>query len=182
MIDPIRHLDRAFAPPPTELSEALERAFERGEMTMKKRHKYLTALAVATGMAAAFAVIALAGSQLARTTPDRVAPAQVAAENSPASSDGGIIYYATANGNYFHTDSQCRGMEDALPMTGEAALLMGKSPCPICCRDGMDLCWSTEQGSYYHMDRTCMGMIGAQYGTVADSRAHGRQPCPVCWK
>ena len=41
-------------------------------------------------------------------------------------------FYATSEGNYYHLDDQCSGMQGASPMDAEVALLSGKAPCPLC--------------------------------------------------
>lgn len=219
MTDPIKRLDRAFSEAPSELSEAIEQAFKRGEMEMKKRHKLMTTLSIAAGIAVAFAAMGLAAGRLTRITPDRLAVpltednGEYAAvnrqivtpleDNIPELAESGDeyaavnrqtatprpeifefgdeTYYATINGIYYHTDEQCSGMKNALPMTADAALTAGKRPCPVCCAEGQQLCWANAQGNYYHIDRECSGMKGAKYCTVAHARAQGQQPCPVCW-
>ena len=149
-------LERAFTQAPPELSDRIELAFLRGEQAMKKRHK----IAVALWVAAAFAVlvlgIALAAGQLTRPRQDVVA-AGGGAENiaveatptpkpvdepeytptpMPAPAQGedltAEICYATVNGQYFHRNENCSGMQDAIPWTQAAALATGKQPCPVC--------------------------------------------------
>ena len=175
MNDPMRRLDRAFSEAPSELSYAVERAFERGEKAMKQRQNLMTVLSVAVGVAVLFAAIGLAGSQLSKTVPDNV----TTAVTKPLVSQE-VIYYATGTGNYYHTDQNCSGMEGALPMTADAILALGKEACPVCCGDAVKLCWATEQGAYYHHDRECSGMQGAVFCTVAHARVRGQKPCPLC--
>ena len=200
MRDPLKNLDRAFTEAPPELSYAVEDAFRRGEQAMKRRYKMITTLAVAAGFAVAFAGMGLAGTRLAVEKPDRVAVAlpadgagleeRMRPSEAPALSttslpaqDANAVYYATMYGQYFHTDEHCGGMQAALPVMADAALLMGKQPCPVCCPSGVEtqFCWATDQGQYYHHDRDCMGMWNATYCTVSLARARGQQPCPVCW-
>jgi len=200
MRDRLKHLNRAFTEAPPELSYVIEDAFRRGEKAMKKRHKMLTTLAVAAGFAVAFTGMGLAGSRLAVEKPDRIAVApsgdsavrdiRMRPSEAPALSttslpaqDENAVYYATINGKYFHADEHCSGMQAALPVMADAALLMGKQPCPVCCPSGIEtqFCWATDQGRYYHYERECMGMHNATYCTVSLARARGQQPCPVCW-
>lgn len=47
-------------------------------------------------------------------------------------SDLDAICYGTAKGNFFHTDSNCSGMQNALSMTVDEAISSGKAACPIC--------------------------------------------------
>ena len=67
-------------------------------------------------------------------------------------------FYATSEGNYYHLDNQCSGMQNASPMTDEGALLSGKPPCPLCIAGSV---YATEQGKYYHLDSHCQGMQNA---------------------
>ncbi|MBR1560899.1 MAG: hypothetical protein IJ646_11725 [Clostridia bacterium] len=153
---------------------------------MKKRHKLMTTIGVAACAAVACAAIGFAGTQLSRTAPDKVAAARVEVVATTMSAptpapEGELVYYATVNGNYYHTDPVCSGMVDVLPMTADAALALGKQACPVCCGSTLTLCWATDEGQYYHRDRECSGMWGAKYCTVTQARARGQWPCPVCW-
>ncbi len=41
-------------------------------------------------------------------------------------------YWTTPYGNYYHLDEFCSGMEDAMRVSFETAMNMGKQPCPVC--------------------------------------------------
>lgn len=209
MREPLKHLDRAFTDAPPELSDAVENAFRRGEQAMKQRHKLITTVVAAAGIAVAFAAIGFAGHRIARINPDRVAVTQpgpaaeydaLIRQSEPPETEAPELtitglpeqaedaadaaYYATLNGRYFHSDAHCSGMRGAMPIMADAALLMGKQPCPVCLPAGIEaeFCWATDEGTYYHYERECMGMMNAKYCTVSVARARGQQPCPICWK
>ncbi len=42
------------------------------------------------------------------------------------------LYFATKEGKYYHTDADCMGMRNALPITEAEALADDKQPCPVC--------------------------------------------------
>lgn len=86
-------------------------------------------------------------------------------------------FYATSEGNYYHLDSQCSGMQNASPMTEDGALLSGKAPCPLCIAGCV---YATEQGRYYHLDSHCQGMRNASPVFAEDAILAGKQACPVC--
>ena len=207
MSNQLKHLDRAFSEPPEALSEAVEQAFARGEGAMKQRHKLFVTLTAAAAAAVICAAIGFAANRLVRTVPDETvqvvasasefnavkqgktqkatytpAPEAEEANVSDYDAKGNMIYYATLQGNYFHANEHCSGMEGALPIMADAALSAGKEPCPVCVTWHMQLCWSTEKGNYYHRDRECMGMLNAVCRTVGNARSLGQTPCPVCWK
>ena len=80
-------------------------------------------------------------------------------------------FYATSEGNYYHLDDQCSGMQNASPMTEDGALLSGKAPCPLCIAGSV---YATEQGKYYHLDKQCQGMQNASLLTEAQATAQGK--------
>ena len=203
----IKHLDRAFSEPPEALSEAVEQAFMRGEAAMKRRHKFVVTLTAAAAVAVICAAMGFAANRLVRTVLDETVqvvasdskfnaakqekttkptsthvPQAEAAAAANYDTKGNPIYYATTQGNYFHTDEHCSGMQGALPTMADAAMSAGKAPCPVCVTGQMQLCWSTEMGTYYHKDRECMGMWTAVCRTVGYAQGQGQTPCPVCWK
>ena len=138
----LKHLDRAFTEMPPELTASVEEAFRRGEEAMKQRHKIMTALSVAAAIAVLCAAIALAAGTMLKPRRDNVVAARGTgtaeeAEAQPAPVQPGDTYFATLNGRYYHLDEHCGGMENAMPITGEAARAAGKAPCPVCAADEM---------------------------------------------
>lgn len=65
-------LEDAFMPMPSEVSEKIERAFERGEEAMKQRYKIMSMLSVAAVISVFFAVAALAVTGINAPKPDKV--------------------------------------------------------------------------------------------------------------
>ncbi len=205
--DPSR-LSRAFTEAPPELRDCVELAFLKGEQAMKKRHKLTIALTTAAACAAIFATLALAtvqltqpredlvvasqggraqptpapmtecDMQLARPTPeDTPMPTPLPVESAP------VIRYATANGVYYHLTQDCSGMTEAIPWTEEAALAMGKQPCPVCLPnvepEGVTVYYS-DVDAYYHGHDLCSGRLHDGAHTLAEARRDGRTRCPVC--
>lgn len=248
-------LYRAFTEAPSELREAVESAFQRGERAMQKRHKMILALSAAAVCAMLLTALALAAARLTAPRPDPVVAAhgggETEAEAEPGSKDAeslptplpermeamsvtpeptplpermqamsvtpmptplpevaeladvtpsptpipnaladgyGDIVYALAHGNYYHSDPNCSGMEDAVAWTEASAALMGKRPCPVCIGGGAvpeaepfeAPVYYTEQDVYYHGDAHCSGMRNANAHTLAEAGADGKRRCPIC--
>lgn len=116
-----------------------------------------------------------------------VTPSPTPIPNALADGYGDIVY-ALAHGNYYHSDPNCSGMEDAVAWTEASAALMGKRPCPVCIGGGAvpeaepfeAPVYYTEQGRYYHGDAQCSGMRNANAHTLAEAEADGKRRCPDC--
>ncbi|MBQ6375206.1 MAG: hypothetical protein IJJ45_12065 [Clostridia bacterium] len=116
------------------------------------------------------------------------------------SGNGSLMYYATRNGSYYHTDEHCSGMTTAVPYTKEAAERAGKTPCPVCVtktqqslasgavkfitastKDASGISvYATKTGKYYHLTSDCSGMRGASRGSLKSALLAGKQACPTC--
>ena len=240
-------LSRAFTEAPSELHDAVESAFQRGERAMKKRHKMMVALSAVAACALLLTALALAAVRLTEPRPDAVVAAKGGGETETVTEQGmedgdalptplpemmevisvtpsptpmltpeptalpelaeladvtpsptpipnaladgyGDIVYALAHGNYYHSDPNCSGMEEAVAWTEASAALMGKRPCPVCIGGGAVPeaepfevpVYYTEQGWYYHGDAHCSGMRNANAHTLAEAEADGKRRCPTC--
>ncbi len=240
-------LSRAFTEAPSELHDAVESAFQRGERAMKKRHKMMVALSAVAACALLLTALALAAVRLTEPQPDAVVAAKGGGETETVTEQGmedgdalptplpemmevisvtpvptpmptpvptalpelaeladvtpsptpipnaladgyGDIVYALAHGNYYHSDPNCSGMEDAVAWTEASAALMGKRPCPVCIGGGAvpeaepfeAPVYYTEQDVYYHGDVHCSGMRNANAHTLAEAGADGKRRCPIC--
>ena len=110
------------------------------------------------------------------------------------------IYYATANGTYYHVTQDCSGMTGATTITKEAAEEAGKKPCPACIQGKVEsvsttglryatssttdksgiTVWATAGGKYFHNNSTCSGMAGATSGSLLQALLAGKKACPTC--
>lgn len=122
----LNELDRAFGSAPPEIGHAVEAAFMRGEMEMKKRHKW----AVSLGAAAAVVALLAVGFANERATPDNsvVAPISTPEPQEPVDFP---VYY-TAQGRYYHGFDSCMGMVGATQHTVQEAEDAEKLACPVC--------------------------------------------------
>ena len=68
------------------------------------------------------------------------------------------MIYCTPGGKYYHSKSDCSGMQGATPMTIEQAEAMGKNACPSCIEN---VVYYTSGGVYYHLMEDCSGMQNA---------------------
>ena len=104
---------------------------------------------------------------------------------STASNSSGK-YYATRNGTYYHTKSDCSGMKGATQITLATAKKYGKKACPECVATASSAStatyYATSAGKYYHKNSTCSGMKGAKKVTKAAAEKNGKTACPVCLK
>ncbi len=118
------------------------------------------------------------------------------------------VYYATADGQYYHTDKFCSGMKNAVVYTKEKAVAEGKTACPVCAggtqtsstsnssstsktasqkylssirndKSGVYV-YMTTNGQYYHTKSDCSGMTGAKKVTLLAALQSGKSGCPVC--
>ena len=100
---------------------------------------------------------------------------------SLTTASGDVKVYATKNGTYYHTRSNCSGMKDAQLYSLKSMILAGKKACPTCASAANTTVYATKGGKYYHSYATCSGMTGAASGTLADALAAGYKRCPKCW-
>ena len=66
---------------------------------------------------------------------EQYTPVAVPEETVAGLKEGASRLYCTRNGNYFHSLSNCSGMQNAEGHTLHEALAGGKSPCPVCLAD-----------------------------------------------
>ena len=105
--------------------------------------------------------------------------------NTLTTDRSGVMVYATQNGTYFHTVSNCDGgtghaMSNASQITLLRALQEGKAACPVCCEVGRRLVYCTENGEWFHIESDCQGMRNAKQTYVAVAMAMGKTACPEC--
>ncbi len=98
-----------------------------------------------------------------------------------SSSGSGVMVWGTKNGQYYHTNSSCSGMKDAVQVSLSNALQANRAPCPVCASQANRVVYATENGQYYHSYASCSGMKNAQAGTLAQALAAGKKQCPECW-
>ncbi len=152
-------LSRAFTEAPSQLDDAVEAAFRRGEQAMKKRHKLTIALTAAAACALILAGLALAAGRLTAPRPDPV----VAAQNEKA--------VATAK-------PTADIMTEITPMpTPEITPEPTTVPTPV---PDVNLVYTQPSSNYYHAEPNCSGMVGAVAWTEESAISMGKQPCPVC--
>lgn len=101
---------------------------------------------------------------------------------SSTKDQSGITVYATKNGKYFHTKSNCSGMTNASSGSLLSAMLYGKTACPECAASAGTLVYATKNGTYYHTKSNCSGMENAYTITLAEALIIGKQKCSVCMK
>ena len=196
----LTELHKAFGSTPPEVHCAIERAFAKGEVQMKKRHKLMMVLPIAACLIAAIAV-ALAAGNHASPQPDVLAAPVL--ENTESPQPETCVYF-TDEGftgfeeNCYHAVQDCGGMIGARAGTVDEAVELGKFPCPVCLADAVvpadteiyganterplpesDVYFTTG-GKYYHAVQDCGGMMGAQKGSEDEALALGKYPCPVC--
>ena len=105
-------------------------------------------------------------------------PKCIGGEGATSTSTGGEAngnYWATATGEYYHLNSTCRGMKNAVRVTQATAEARGQTPCPTCIGSVY-----TAGGRWYHKDPTCQGMTGAKLITIQAAEQAGQTACPVC--
>ena len=86
--------------------------------------------------------------------------------------------YMTSGGTYYHSKSNCSGMQDASRTTLANAKAKGKKACPVCMKTVYY--YATVSGKYYHTKSNCSGMQNATKITLASAKAKGKTACPVC--
>ena len=90
--------------------------------------------------------------------------------------DGRLYYYATADGTYYHRESDCSGMKGADKVSEDTASKRGQIPCPKC----IGSVYATDNGEFYHMKKNCSGMKNASLVTIDTAELRGQSPCPTC--
>lgn len=115
--------------------------------------------------------------------PDIVTLAMINARKQSACPDciGGSVtgktyYWATANGAYYHSKSNCSGMNGATKVTEDEAEDRDQLPCPTC----VGSVWGTEDGKFYHKNKSCSGMKNAVHLTIQAAEKSGKTACPEC--
>ena len=88
-------------------------------------------------------------------------------------------YYSTPNGENFHSDPNCRGMQGATAVTTAEIAERGQTACPKCIGTSGTY-YSTPTGKYYHSNPNCSGMQGATIVTLAMINSRGQSACPDC--
>ncbi len=99
-----------------------------------------------------------------------------------ATADTATYVYATKNGTYFHTKSNCSGMAGASRLTYSQAISAGKKACPTCVTASTVKVFATQGGKYYHTKSNCSGMTNAVQVTVSKALSAGKTACPTCAK
>lgn len=145
-----KRLDRAFTEAPSELYDAVELAFQRGEKAMKKRHKIMASLSAAAAFAVLALGIALAAGRLTAPRPDPVVAAQ----------GGG-------------TKASAEPAQDIMnPITPEPTPMPAATPFP----DEMPeptLTVYNQAGVYYYGDETCEESMEAENVATQSTVAAG---------
>lgn len=101
--------------------------------------------------------------------------------NSAATATSDTVkVYATTNGKYYHTKSNCTGMKNARHITLTQAMNEGKTACATCATTATKTVYSTSGGKYYHKASTCDHMDNGKKRTLAEALKLGQTACPVC--
>jgi len=176
----------------TEVPEGFRNAIldgiEEGEKRVKLRNK------IKTACAAAALVCLIAGLAALGLEPrqDETVPSQGIVTSQPQEE-----VYISAHGVYYHTVSDCSGMENAQVTSIDSAEEMGKKACPVCAAgeepaqdaDSGDnvtaetaavLVYATQYGTYYHAISDCSGMKNAEQMTLPRAVSMGKSACPDC--
>lgn len=88
--------------------------------------------------------------------------------------------YATQNGTYYHTVSDCSGMKKASQITLATAVSNGKTACPTCASAAKRMVYSTDGGTYYHTVSDCSDMKNAEKRTLQAALLLNQKACPEC--
>ena len=90
--------------------------------------------------------------------------------------------YATREGTYYHTKSNCSGMNGASRITLKTAISAGKKACPTCAAAANYTVYSTKDGKYYHRASSCekSGMKKGTKRTLAEALMMNQTACPDC--
>ncbi len=164
-------LSRAFTEAPSQLNDAVEAAFRRGEQAMKKRHKLTIALTAAAACVVILAGLALAAGRLTAPRPDPV----VASQNKKAIATA----EATADIMTEVTQKPTPTPEITPEPTPTPEITPEPTPMPTLVPD-VNLVYTQPDSNYYHAEPNCSGMVGAVAWTEESAISVGKQPCPVC--
>lgn len=118
---------------------------------------------------------------------------------------GGTVYYATADGKWYHTDRSCQSMTGAVEYSKEAAEKEGKTACPVCAggkettnkgdgktkaqkyaesittdKSGVEV-YMTANGKWFHTNKTCQGMSEPRKVSLLKALQAGKTGCPKCF-
>ena len=179
-------LSRAFTEAPSQLNDAVESAFRRGEQAMKKRYKWSLAMTAAAACMVILAGLALAAGRLTAPRPDPVVAAKTTAQAQPTPE---ITPEPTPTPEI--TPEQTPTPEvtpEPTPMpevtpeptpTQEVTPEPTPTPMPTPAAE-IELVYTQPQGNYYHSDPNCSGMVGAVAWTLESALSVGKAPCPVC--
>lgn len=150
--------------------------------------KYYHVKSECSGMKNATAItLATARSQGKSACPECIGSSS--SSSSSSSSTKPSTYYATKAGAYFHTDKDCSGMKNAIPITLAQAAANNKTQCPKCVKSSSSssssstsgtYAYMTSDGRYYHSKNDCSGMKGARKVKLATAKTSGKTACPVC--
>ena len=180
-------LKRAFTEMPSELPGQIELAFRRGELAMKRRHKWMVSLSVAAACAVIFAALALAAGQLTRPRPDRVVVAQGREESENATVAPEAMYGDETEGVLLPDVTPEPAIEidgvyyDVTPEpTPMPTPKHTPTPAPDQAEPALTIVYTQPQSNYYHSDPSCSGMEGAIEWTEASAVSVGKRPCPIC--
>lgn len=159
-------LSRAFTEAPSQLNDAVESAFRRGEQAMKKRYKWSLAMTAAAACMVILAGLALAAGRLTAPRPDPVVTAQTTAQAQPTPEV---------------TPEPTPTPEITPEPTPTPEVTPEPTPTPMLTPAAeIELVYTQPQGNYYHSDPNCSGMVGAVAWTLESALSVGKAPCPVC--
>ncbi len=98
-------------------------------------------------------------------------------------------YYGTENGRWYHINSDCQGMQNAVIKTKAEWEKLGKTACPTCMSSDTYTAdsaptetwvFATANGKYFHIRSDCSGMEGAAQVTISRAVSSGKTACPTC--
>ena len=110
------------------------------------------------------------------------------------------MVWATPTGTYYHSRSDCDGMQNASLISLSVALTRGQTACPKCFTQDVTataspaptpntttnadgtvetIYYDTPTGKYYHILPNC-GMKSSRKVTKAEAESIGQSPCPTC--
>ena len=135
--------------------------------------------ALAYGLKACPTCVSGSGSGSAQKSASAGSKARSGSSNTYASGTSGLSVYATKNGKYYHTKSNCSGQTGALKVSLETALNYGKTACPVCASSASKTVYARKGDAYYHYSQLHAGS-GAKSGPIAKAVAYGLKPCPEC--
>lgn len=176
-------LSRAFTEAPSQLDDAVEAAFRRGEQAMKKRHKLTIALTAAAACVVILAGLALAAGRLTAPRPDPVVAAQNEKAVATAKPTADIMTEITPMPTPEITPEPTPTPEITPEPTPEPTPTPEITPEPTpgpTPEPEVNLVYTQPKGNYYHSDPNCSDMVGAVPWTEESAISVGKQPCPVC--